>query len=710
MKIPFLQSLLHPIYKDNDPLRQWKMTAFHQLVTVMLFLICIPMAIFVFYAGAYSFLVYPLAVFVLLLPVYPFLAHGKLAYAVTLFELLSIGANIIAMQGFGLNDPGYFAFFNTLIAGLFLSSKVSFVWSAIFTAAYLCIAWLSPAFTLLPWVDRSGAATTIINTGHHVSSMIIPLWSGSVVSIFFERYVRKVTHSMRETNRQLDEALEFSDRIINQAGDGIVVLDGSSQILLWNPAMEKLSGLVEKNVLGREIFSAATGFNTTVLSEHITQAKNGHATRINSLEFIISDNPDPHWCSADFTPNRRTDGTIEGVVILLRDLTDQRQIEDSLRQSQKMEAVGQLAGGIAHDFNNQLAAISGYAGLLSNKIQTDDQMRTWIDRIVKGTQRSSDIIGKLLTFARKNKQTIALIDVHDIITEVCDMLEHSIERITVVKRLSASPSYIQGDASMLQNSLLNLGINARDAMPKGGNLTFTTQIFSAGLLDTRVITNRLESGEYIMIQVSDTGTGIPAHIRTRIFDPFFTTKEAGKGTGMGLAVVYGTIQEHKGTIKVDSVIDQGTTFTILLPLRVSKEKPIAADVITAQPSGSPAFLNGKRILFVDDEASIRELGHETLSAVGCIVKTAIDGIDATWAFNQEPFDLVVLDMLMPRMNGMDTLHVIRSVNPTIPILLVSGYNSNQTAIDERTAFMGKPFTAMGLAEVATQLIRKGTGS
>jgi PAS domain S-box-containing protein len=404
-------------------------------------------------------------------------------------------------------------------------------------------------------------------------------------------------------------------------------------------------------------------------------------------------------------------GEICGALSSARDITDDRAMEEQLRQSQKMEAIGQLAGGIAHDFNNQLASIMGFAYLIKKKISGDEKITLYTDNILLSSQRAADLTNHLLAFARKGKYQAVKVDIHQIISEVFIMLQHTIDKKIILKQhLGAQPSTVMGDPTQLQNALLNVAINGRDAMPDGGELTFSTELV---ILDEQYCTKQTDElfpGPYCQICVTDSGTGMDAEIQKHLFEPFFTTKEKGKGTGMGLPAVYGIVKLHKGAINVYSEPGRGTTFKIYLPAigvtdgRANQQNPETGSVYK-----SPQGLN---ILFVDDEKLVREMAGEMLRILGHTVTECENGKKAVEYYRNswKSVDLVILDMIMPEMGGKETFIAMREINPAVKAILSSGYSINGEAEKILTegvrGFIQKPFSTNALTEMISEVMRK----
>lgn len=363
------------------------------------------------------------------------------------------------------------------------------------------------------------------------------------------------------------------------------------------------------------------------------------------------------------------------VIDVVRDINDQKLLQEQLLQSQKMDVVGQLAGGIAHDFNNMLTGILGNAEMINLLCKTESSIKGYAENILKISRRAGELTSKLLAFSRKGKLMSIALDVHEIIQSSVAILERSIDKkITIKTCLQAKKSCITGDPALLENVILNLGINARDAMPQGGQLTLSTQNLSFSESSKLLNLKILEPGEYLYIEISDTGCGIPKELLSKIFEPFFTTKETGKGTGLGLAAVYGSVKDHKGAIDVYSEEGIGTVFKIYLPL----EKNTAP----SEKIKEEAIEKGKgRILVIDDEAFLRKVISDLLSSLGYEVLLAEGGKKGIeiYSFEKDTINLVLLDMVMPEMNGKETFLKLKEINPDVKVIFSSGFNKEGRA-------------------------------
>lgn len=360
-----------------------------------------------------------------------------------------------------------------------------------------------------------------------------------------------------------------------------------------------------------------------------------------------------------------------GLTIYFCDVTERKRTEERIRQAEKLTAIGQLAGGVAHDFNNQLSIMLGYAGLLETRL-TDPETRRYASAIVRAANRSGDLTRNLLAFSRQGIQENLPVDFHELIGEVCELLSHSLDKRITVRQVPGAPtSVISGDPATLQNALLNLALNARDAMPRGGALHFRTSVAEfpgpEGRRDWVAETGEPAPGPYLHVEVSDTGMGMSEPVRRRIFEPFFTTKPVGKGTGLGLASVFGTVKNHRGRIAVDTEEGRGTTFHLYFPLGrpVKRSGP-------AEPSSSRG---GLTVLVVDDDGPVREIMRDMLKAGKHTVLEASHGREALdlYRAKQGAIDLVILDMMMPDMDGAEVFAELRRMDPRVRVLLSTGF-------------------------------------
>jgi signal transduction histidine kinase/ActR/RegA family two-component response regulator len=410
-----------------------------------------------------------------------------------------------------------------------------------------------------------------------------------------------------------------------------------------------------------------------------------------------------------------------GKLIIIHDITHQREeeheralLESKVQQSHasRLEALGMLAGGIAHDFNNMLAGVYGYADLLRLSLAgKNEKLASYTENIMKTVQRAADLTKKLLTFARRNVSEMTVFDLHDTITDTVSLLQHTIDkRITVETGLLAQNHMLKGDRAQIQNLLLNMAINAGDAMPNGGTLAFTTRNTIVASSDALVQNKDASGGEYLVVDIQDTGTGMTDEVKKKVFNPFFTTKQPGKGTGLGLASAYGIAMSHGGFISIDTELGKGTTFHTHFPLYTSSDGSMKC-----KEAPKIEYGNGK-ILLVDDEEDVRNSITQMLMALGYTVTTCKNGEEAvSWytETNDMP-DIVLLDVMMPKLTGDQCAAALLKINPKAIILFISGYPgtlSAETLKELSTKNSGlellpKPFTIEQLSGMVKQAMDK----
>lgn len=394
------------------------------------------------------------------------------------------------------------------------------------------------------------------------------------------------------------------------------------------------------------------------------------------------------------------------ITLIANDVTRLHSAQEQLHQSDKLKAIGQLAGGIAHDFNNQLTGVVGFAEMIQLDSQAGSDLHNYASSILSCTKQATQLTSKLLAFARKRTKAKVQIEIHNVIHEVVALLKHSIDRkIEISTDLKAERSVVMGDGSQVQNALLNLGVNARDAISGSGSLVFSTKNVS---INDDFLESHLEevpTGDYLMISVTDNGSGIPVEIQKKIFEPFFTTKSEGRGTGLGLAAVYGTIQDHSGFMTLYSETDIGTTFNIYFPIVTGVETADTVESDFSIASGSGL------ILLIDDEPALRDVAQKILERNGYSVITACNGKEGLKRYMEHAQEicLVIVDMIMPVMNGLETMTSIRESGSSVPILIASGYAHNgeidQALLEKDVFFIQKPFLRKDLLKSVAQYIR-----
>jgi PAS domain S-box-containing protein len=488
--------------------------------------------------------------------------------------------------------------------------------------------------------------------------------------------------------------------VLNSIGDAVIAVDTDRRVRRMNPAAEGLTGWSAGEARGRPLSEVYR-----IVDEDTRRpSPPDRGTQAGARLALIGRDSAERLVAETVAPLRNERGEIQGRVFVFRDITERIRLEDRLHQAQKMEAIGQLAGGVAHDFNNMLGGILGAAEMMEIRAGEDPKLRRLIRLIFEGARKASDLTQKLLAFGRKGKVRSTPVNLHEVVRDAVHLLERSIDRrIIICLDLAASDPVTTGDPAQLQNALLNLGINARDAMPEGGRITIASRIvhfdappeWSEGL--------SVPAGDYVEVTVTDIGGGIPDEVRTRVFEPFFTTKETGRGTGLGLAAVFGTLQEHGGGIRLESEPGKGTTFSLYFR-HVPDADPLHV------PEESEVHRGQGRILLVEDEPIVRAMGEDLLREMGYEVVSAVDGLGALELFERESgrFDLVILDMVMPRLNGRDTFFALRLADPDVRVLLSSGFSHGlhlREALDAGAAgFIQKPYTRASLGRMLAEVL------
>lgn len=473
-------------------------------------------------------------------------------------------------------------------------------------------------------------------------------------------------------------------RLIDENADGILVMDADGTTQFANPAAEGLFGRTADEIIGRV-------FGFPIVGDGCFE--------VNIMR------PGGERCIAEMRVVQSSWNNETAFIVSLRDVTERKMLEEQLRQSQKMEALGRLAGGISHDFNNMLTSILCEASLLADHLDTDDPRQRAANQIRNTASRAADLTEQLLTFSRKRLVPTELIDVAAATREMERVLRRIIgEHIQLISLTGVQDATVRIGRSSLDQILLNLVLNARDAMQSHGTLTIGISIVDS---DQRSPENT-PLADFVRLSVEDTGCGIDPDVQTRIFDPFFTTKENGEGTGLGLAVVYGIVEQAGGRVTVESQPGRGTTFSVLLP-RVRVPHAAPRDLKRELPL-EPACENLPRnILLAEDEDAVREVLAEILKTEGYHVTLARNGRDALEYVraSKEMTDLLITDVAMPDMSGPELVREFRIHYPNTPVLFISGYPKGES-LDEhvdwyRSAFLGKPFTRADLLKALAEL-------
>jgi PAS domain S-box-containing protein len=496
-------------------------------------------------------------------------------------------------------------------------------------------------------------------------------------------------------DRQLWEYQNRLSLIVDSSQDAIIGKNLDGIITHWNKGAEHIYGYVAEEVIGRPISLLAPDDHQDEIPKILQSIRNGH--HVEHFETVRVTKDGCHLnISISISPIHNAAGEIVGASTIARNITSQKKAEDLLRQSQKMEAIGRLAGGIAHDFNNILGIITMSAELLRDYVTSDDLPKELIGHIRDASKRGSALTRQLLGFSRKQPLQPKLLDLNERLKDVYKLLRPLMGDDVSVQLVPRSEvAFVRADPGQLDQIILNLAVNSRDAMPRGGKFIIETATVE---FDDIVRQHPpMKTGRYVMLAVSDNGTGMSEEIRSRIFEPFFTTKEVGKGTGLGLATVYGIVQQNGGHIWVYSEPGRGTTFKIYLP---------SANGETGLPAEGEAETellrgDGTTILLVEDDPAIRGLSRRMLEAQGYSVIEAEDGKSALEQAQSHPghIDLVLTDVVMRGVSGPELVLRIMESHPETRFLYMSGYTGELVVdhgLSEGIALLEKPFSRTSL--------------
>ncbi len=517
-----------------------------------------------------------------------------------------------------------------------------------------------------------------------------------------KKYSQHLEEVVEERTRDLRQSEAMLKTLFENANDGIVIIDDRGVVVDVNQRACEMYGMEKEDFIGTEIerLGPDTDKNRILWRERLERLLNGepllfetehHGNNGGKVSIEIS-------AKAVRIDDRLLIQTIH------RDLTEKKRLQSQLLHSQKMESIGTLAGGIAHDFNNILTAILGYADLILLNDKIPPEISNKVRVIETSARQASQMVSKLLSFARRGSVESVPFAVNSVIEDTLSMVSRLVPKnITISKDLDPALPPVEGDVSQIEQVLMNLIINAKDAMPDGGEISITSRLVEIEQKGLDIPTT-IKSGEYVYITVRDTGMGIAEEHLPHIFEPFYTTKEKGKGTGLGLAMVYGIIKEHGGYITVDSRVGHETIFNIYLPTskrRFFRERSEGAEHITGVET----------ILVIDDEIPILQLIKETLFRSGfnvTVYDNPLHGLDFFRA-NSKKVDLVITDIVMPSMDGAELIKKLRELDPTTKIIATTGFSEDigNIWID---GFLKKPFQTSKLLSVIRNVLDRGKGT
>lgn len=507
----------------------------------------------------------------------------------------------------------------------------------------------------------------------------------------------------KQAERALTESHDLLRAVIEGTPDAIYAKDLQHRYRMINSAGARFIGKAVQDVLGKE--------DGELLAPEAAQAIRERDLRIlvtgqtETFEETVTTGGTPRVFLSTKAPYRDRQGNVIGLVGISRDVTDIKRLEADFQQAQKMDAVGRLAGGIAHDFNNLLSVIIGYSELIFNQLGPEDDERALIYEVQRAGERAAGLTRQLLAFSRKQVLKPRVISLNPLLTDMNRMLRRLIgEDIALVEALAPELGMVKVDPGQFEQAVINLAVNARDAIRGAGRLTIDTRNVR---MDERYAERHLEvpPGEYVVVAVSDTGHGMDEATLARIFEPFFTTKEAGKGTGLGLAMVYGFVKQSGGHLEVHSKPDRGTTIRLYLPRVADVETALMPPVEDFRVTGG-----GETILLVEDEEALRTLVRQVLQSYGYTVLEARDGQDGLWMAQQHgaAIHALLTDLVMPRMGGRELAERLSLQRPDLRVLFMSGHSEEPSLhrgdLGAGAALVQKPFSPLALARKVRQLL------
>ena len=520
-----------------------------------------------------------------------------------------------------------------------------------------------------------------------------------------EAAVKESESRYRQLYRDSKRAEEIYQSLLNGSADAIVLLDIDCNVSYVNPAFSEIFGWSLTELKGRPL---------PYVPDDLKDADDGVIGNLFATGIPVKGvetrrlTKDAGMLDVSLSASRYLDhrGDPAGILLILRDISDNKKLRLHLMQAQKMQSIGTLAGGIAHDFNNLLMGIQGRLSLLMADMKATGAADRHVKEIEEYIVRAADLTAQLLGFARSGKYEVQPTDINALIGHQDKMFGRTKKEIVIHEDFSPGLRAVEVDRRQIEQVLLNIYVNAAQAMPDGGDLFVRTE--SVTLIREETAPYEVSPGEFIKISMTDTGTGMDENTRTRVFEPFFTTKAMGRGTGLGLASAYGIIKNHQGFMTVYSVLGRGSTFNIYLPACLKtpvSDKPMIEEMVTGEGN----------ILLVDDEEMIIEVGSEMIASLGYTVRVARSGPEAIDLYQtySDDIDLVVLDMIMPGMSGGETFDRLKQVNPDVKVLLASGYsiNGQATAIMDRgcSGFIQKPFNMLALSLKIAEILKGHSG-
>ena len=610
-------------------------------------------------------------------------------FTISLWLLLSLLTIIFG----GIHTPAFTSFILViLIAGLLWSGRAGIFFTLLTILFGLSIAILEQLDFMVPPIYLATPLTT---------------WFGQTANFLLVAFFlyqtrgslnKALTRARNEVDirKRVEVALRQGEmqlrHVLDTVPEGVLLLDNSGRISLTNPVADNHLSILSPGRIGNQLKE----LGDKTLDKLFTSPPKGlwHEIRVNNFFFEAIARP--------------VENTIknQGWVLVLRDVTQEREVQRQIRQQERLAAVGQLAAGIAHDFNNIMAVIILYAQMIARQENLKPYVREKLETIRQQGQRAADLIQQILDFSRQSVLSQQAVDVAPFLREMVNMLSRTLRENIKIKLINDEGTHIiYVDPSRLQQVLMNLAVNARDAMPGGGELSITLEEIEVGKQTAQPIPDMMP-GSWILIEVTDTGSGISQDAISRIFEPFYSTKEVGKGTGLGLAQVYGIMRQHAGHLDVRSEIGVGTTFSLYFPAYTQESSEIVQRNTSDLPLG-----DGQMILLVEDNLATRQALVESLEVLNYRVMEAENGREALEILAQSLFqiDLIISDAVMPEMGGMALLRAVRQNNVSIPVIILTGHPLSGELDDLQdeglNAWLIKPPSLEDIAQILADLLK-----